>query len=308
MPVDERLERERSASATSVKRRGGRPARSSPGTHLDLTRPLERAQTRLTSTVQTAATVLRSFTLETPTRGVNDLSRQLGMSKSSVSRLLATLEAERLVRRDPGSEKYQLGLGLLEIAGVLLNQLDVRQVALPFLRELAAATRETVSLATLDDVNVMLIEHVPSTEAITYLGRIGHRTPAYCSSGGKAILAYSDPARVQVVIDAGLVRYTPRTITSPEVLLRDLEETRRRGYSINEGEFRNGLNAVAAPVWDASGAVVAAVALAGPGFRLDREQLLRVGGLVRRTADDISRQLGAIPPPPGSDQPAGTPA
>jgi DNA-binding IclR family transcriptional regulator len=254
------------------------------------------SQTRLTRSVTHALDVLWSFSPESPSWGVNDLGRHLGLHKSTVSRLLATLEERRLVRRDPATDKYSLGIGIVELAGVLLDELDLRRVAAPHLRQLSAATRETVNLAIWDGKEVVLVEHLPSPEPVKYLGWIGHREPAHCVSPGKAMLAFAGPETVQAVIDAGLTAYTPRTLAQPEELLRDLEATRRRGYAINQGEFRESLNGVAAPIWQFPGALTGAVAVAGPAYRLSPERLARFGEMVKQTAIEISRALGAPMP------------
>jgi DNA-binding IclR family transcriptional regulator len=250
-------------------------------------------QTRLTHSVKTALEVLRTFTPENPTRGVIEIAGLLGLHKSTISRMLATLEEERLVRRDPAGEKYQLDLGLLELAGVLLNQLDLRPTALPFLRNLANISKEAVSLAVWDENSTMLIEYLPSPHPIGYLGRIGHRTPAYCSSGGKAMLAYAEEVRVQAVIDAGFRRFTSRTLTTGEELRHELAVIRQRGYSINRGEFWDGVTGVSAPIWDINSSPIAAVSVVGPDYRFPQDRIEEYGQLTKETAGDISRLLGA---------------
>ncbi len=264
----------------------------------DLSTEPTQASGRLTQTLKYALDVLWAFTADSPTWGVNELGRHLGLHKSTVSRLLATMEERRLVQKDPVTDKYRLGLGILELAGVALGQMDLRQVAAPLLRQLSMTTRETVSLAILDGTQVVLIEHLPSPEPIKYLGNIGHRTPAYCSSGGKAILAFSPQDIVEVVIAGGLKRHTPNTLTTREAFLQDLRKTRRRGYSINNGEYTDSLAATAAPIWDSAGNVIAAVAVAGPAYRLSGTALRRAAEAARETAAGISRQLGARDYPP----------
>jgi IclR family transcriptional regulator, KDG regulon repressor len=264
----------------------------------DLSADTSQASGRLTQTVKYALEVLWAFSTDTPTWGVNELGRHLGLHKSTVSRLLATMEERRLVQKDPVTDKYRLGLGILELAGVALGQMDLRQVAAPLLRQLSTTTRETVSLAILDGTQVVLIEHLPSPEPIKYLGGIGHRTPAYCSSGGKAILAFSPPNIVELVIASGLERYTPSTLTTRESFLQDLRKTRRRGYSINNGEYTDSLAATAAPIWDSASNVIAAVAVAGPAYRLAGSALRRSAEAARETAAGISHQLGAREYPP----------
>lgn len=239
--------------------------------------------------------ILWAFGLEEPALGVNELSRRLGLHKSTVSRLLATLEEQRLVRQDPATGKYHLGVGIVELAGIVLNDLDLRHVAAPHLRQLWAATRENVNLGVWDQGQVLMIEHLSSPERIKYLGWVGAREPAHCTSMGKVMLAYSEPEIVESVIRAGLVAYTPRTIVDRGRLLQELEAIRRRGYSINEGESHEGLSAVAAAIWRYPHDLAGAVAVAGPSFRFTAEQVTQFGRMVVQTAAEISRQLGATP-------------
>lgn len=251
--------------------------------------------TRLTQAVQNALDVLGAFTPEAPSWGVNELARHLGLHKSTVSRLLATLEERRMVKQDPQTERYRLGIGLIELAGVLLDDLDLRRVAAPYLRELSAQTRETINLAIWDGPDVVLVEHLPSPEPVKYLGWVGHREPLHATSPGKAMLAFADEATVGQVLANGLSRYTASTLIDEAALRRELAGIRARGYAVNAGEFREALNGVAAPIWRFPRELAGAVAVAGPAFRLDAERLDRFGLLVRRVAAEISRQLGTSP-------------
>lgn len=260
----------------------------------------QQQQTRLTLTVKTALDVLRCFTSEQPVRGVNEIALLLGISKSSVSRLLATLEEEQIVRRALDSDRYQLGLGLLDLAGVLINQLDVRSAALPHLRALTNTTQEAVSLAVLDGVETVLVEHLssPSPHPIGYFGRIGHRTPAYCSSGGKALLAFVDEEQLRPILTGAFRQYTSHTLTSGDALLAQLAEVRLLGYSVNRAEYWEGVAGVGAPIFDIHGAPVAAVSVVGPSLRFPEPRIQELGALARKTASDISRSMGVPAAPP----------
>lgn len=254
------------------------------------------AHNRTTLSVKHALDVLWAFGPDAPEWGVNELGRHLGLHKSTISRLLATLEERRLVRRDPSTDKFRLGIGVVELAGVVLNEFDLRHVAAPYLRQLWTATRENVNLGIWDSGKVLMIEHLSSPERIKYLGWVGAREPVHCTSMGKAMLAYMDPDTVKGVVAGPLIVYTHRTIVDPERLLRELEEIRRRGYSINEGESHEGHSAVAAALWRYPADLVGAIAVAGPSYRLSSERLEQCGEMVAQTAGEISRQLGAVPP------------
>jgi DNA-binding IclR family transcriptional regulator len=251
------------------------------------------SHTRLTLTVKHALSVLWAFGHDTPIWGVNELGRHLGLNKSMVSRLLATLEEGRLVEQDPETEKFRLGVGVLELAGVLLNQLDVRRAAAGPMRKLAEATRETVNLAILDGDRVVLIDQVPSPDPVRYVGWIGEREPLYCASPGKVFLAFGDPSLLRSVLAAGLDAHTETTITDPDALRRDLDATRRRGYATNMAEYVESANGVAAPIWRYPWLLTGAISVAGPAYRLSPERVAELGEQVRATAAEISLALGA---------------
>ena len=139
------------------------------------------------------------------------MSRHLGVHKSTASRLFATLEAAGFVRQDERNGRYSLGLRLFEVAGVLLVQLDLRQVAQPVLARLAQESRETVNLVVWDVSEAVNIYQVPSPHAIQYVGWVGRRTPAHASSTGKALLAFQPVETIERVLAAPLERYTART-------------------------------------------------------------------------------------------------
>jgi DNA-binding IclR family transcriptional regulator len=283
---------------TPAPRRRGRPPKR-PTTNGTVTEELDDASslshTRLTLTVKHALSVLWAFSNETPSWGVNELGRHLDLNKSMVSRLLATLQERRLVEQDPDTEKYRLGAGILELAGFLLNQLDIRRAAAAPMRKLAEATRETVNLAILDGDRVVLIDQVPSPDPVRYVGWIGEREPLYCASPGKIFLAYGDAALLQSVLATGLTRHTDTTITDPTALHHDLDLTRTRGYAINNAEYVESANGVASPIWRYPRVLTGAVSVAGPAYRLSGERMDELGEQVRATAAEISLALGALP-------------
>ena len=209
-----------------------------------------------------------------------------------MSRLLQTLAELGLVSQDETSGKYRLGMGLAELAGVALAGLDIRDVAQPHLRRLNVATRETINLAVWDGDEAVIIDHVAGLEPIKALGWIGRRHPGHCTSVGKVLLAFLDSSASATLPSWSLAAYTQRTITDRDRLTAELAEIRRRGFGLNCGEFQEGLNAVAAPIWDHRGEGRAALGLAGPAYRLTDQRLLELSGQVLSTATAISRDLG----------------
>jgi DNA-binding IclR family transcriptional regulator len=253
----------------------------------------EQGAPRPNQSVRHAVGVLRAFSPAEPVLGVNEISRRVRLDRSTVSRLLRTMEELGLISRVEPGGRYRLGMGLAELAGVALAGLDIRDVAQPHLRRLSAATRETINLAIWDRDRAVIIEHVAGLEPIKALGWVGRHHPGHCTSVGKVFLAFLDRSAREAVLARPLAAYTRQTITDPDRLRAELDEIRRRGFGINRAELQEGLNAVAAPVRDHRGQVAAALGLAGPAYRLTEERLLELSEQVVAAAAAISRDLGA---------------
>lgn len=242
--------------------------------------------------VTRALDVLLCFTQDKPELTLSEIAELVELHKSTVLRVLCTLESKRFVQRDEATGKYRLGLRVLELAMFVLEHIDLRRQAWPFLYRLAETHRETVDLGVLDDCDVVYLEVIESPQRVKLAAAPGQRLPAYCTSSGKAILAYLPDEEVRRILDCGTRPYTSRTIVSADQLLAELQQTRERGFAIAQEEFEDGINAVAAPVLDRNGAPVAVVALAGPAYRLSLDRMLELGPSVRSTADAIAREIG----------------
>ena len=249
-------------------------------------------QPRAIQSVVRALSALSAFTVERPELTVGEFSRRLGVHKSTASRLLATLEAAGFVRQDERAGRYALGLRLLEVAGVLLATLELRQVAGPALAGLGQATRETVNLAVWEAGEAVNVLQVPSPRPIQYVGWVGRRTPAHASATGKALLAFQPAGVVEALLAAPLRRYTARTLVAPAALRRELERVRARGYAEAVEEFQEELSAVAAPIRDADGRICAVISVSAPTYRTPPERLAEHARLACRAAADVSRLLG----------------
>ena len=243
--------------------------------------------------VRRAAGLLKAFESGPAELGVSELSRKVALHKSTVSRLLATLEQEGLLERVPGADKYRLGFMLVRLAGQVTHFGDARAAARPTLVALTERSGETVHLAVLDGDLVVNVEQLSGPHLVQEGNWIGRRTPLHCVANGKALLAFRPPADVERVLAGPLPRLTAHTLTDPDRLREELATVRTRGYAEALGEVEEGLNAVAAPVRDASGGVVAAVSVSGPAYRVTADRLGELGLLVVDAARRISARLGA---------------
>jgi DNA-binding IclR family transcriptional regulator len=246
--------------------------------------------------VERAIAILKSFSVDEPELGVGELSRRLGLAKSTVFRLLATLEAGGLVAKNPQTGLYRLGVDLIGLADSVTGYANLRHVARPHLRDLAYTLQETVSLSILDRNDAVNVEQiVPPGRLVMRVGWVGRRMPVHAVSAGRAIIAFLPEEEVARLLgDGHLEALTPHTITDPQRLRAELARVREQGYATAFEELEEGLNALAAPVRNHEGRVIASVSVSGPAYRLTRERVREVAPLVIQTADRISREMGFV--------------
>jgi DNA-binding IclR family transcriptional regulator len=244
--------------------------------------------------VRSVARALRALELiaEGGELGVTELGRGLGVHKATASRLAATLAEGGLIERDPTSDRYRLGFGLIRLVGAAMASIDLVRTAHPVLEELAERTHETVNLGVRSGDGVVYIDQVSSAHLVASTNWVGRRTPLHGSSSGKVVLAFLPEAELQGLLARPLEALTARTVTDPARLRRQLEEVRVRGYATIQDELEEGLNAVAAPVRQLNGEVVAALSVSGPSFRVRAVDLARLGRLAIDAAGAVSRRLG----------------
>ncbi len=242
------------------------------------------------STVAKTLKVLEAFSFAEPVLGVSELARKLGMGKSAVHRSLSTLLAHGYVIKTP-DDRYRLGLKLHEMGQLVVSGLRLHEVARGPLERLRLECQETVHLAVLDGADVVFVEQLESAGLVRVFNRVGRRVPAHATSSGKCLMAYNDGA-VEVVLQRGLRRLAPRTITSKALLEETLSRVRTLGYSVSIEEGEPGVASVGAPVFGRDGSCIAAVAIAGPALRLGDEQLMRAVRQVRRCAAEVSEAMG----------------
>ncbi len=221
--------------------------------------------------------------------GTTDLARKTGISASTVSRQLGTLVRLGLVEHVPATGRYRLGVRVLRLANAVLGRLDLRDVARPHLEALVDAVGETATLSIPGDRDAITVDFVPTDRYVQGVTRLGRPSVGHASSAGKVLLAFGD-----VPLPKGrLRRYTPKTITDPDVLAREIEQVREEGWAAAIEEREPGLAAIAAPVWDASSSLAAIVALQGPASRFDRTAITKAVPLLLERASATSRGLGA---------------
>lgn len=245
--------------------------------------------------VERALALLESIDGTVKGSGITELSRRLGLGKSTVHRLCATLEHRGYLVRDPATGRYRLSLRLFQIGSAALDHLDLPARVMPALQALGDAAGETVHLAVLDGQEIVFIGKVESARPLQLHSQVGRRAPAHCTALGKVLLAHADAGLQARVLAGRLTRYTPGTITNPQSLQRVLAAVRERGYAVDDQEFEEGIRCVAAPVRDYTGRVVAALSVSAPAGRLGPDRDRALAEVVTAAARHASDELGHTP-------------
>jgi len=242
--------------------------------------------------------ILAAFDVSRPLLGVSELARLLGSTRSTTHRYIATLCALGYLQQDAPTRKYRLGPRVLDLGFSAINSMEVREVSAPHLQQLSHDTGHTVNMAILDDVDIVYIERCRSSRTgqreIDLSLHVGSRLPAYCTSLGKALLAYLPPdERRQTVARSDLARRGPNTLTSGRALIAELEHVRAEGLAINNEELAYGLRSIAAPILTRGDEAVAAINLAVHRSMMSLDELVgRFGPPLQRTAAAISSRIG----------------
>jgi DNA-binding IclR family transcriptional regulator len=225
--------------------------------------------------------------------GVSEIAEELGVHKSTVSRLLGSLVAREIVRQNNDRGKYQLGFGILRLASAIPGRLSLVHEARSILENLADEYKETVNLAVLRSNYAVNVDQAMGPSTLATYDWVGSLTPLHATSSGKILLAALPvDERNQIYKKVGLTSRTSRTVTDRSALENELLSIARDGYAVVHEEFEIGLTAVAAPVYNHIGTVIAAVSISGPSFRFDPENTPGLIQGLREAGLKISAKMG----------------
>jgi IclR family acetate operon transcriptional repressor len=241
--------------------------------------------------VDRAVAILNAFSINEAQLGVTELSHRLGLHKSTVHRLLASLEKGGLVERNPRNRKYSLGIRLIELGGTMLHSRQLPQIARPYLHHLADTVEESTYLGVRDGNDVLNIDQVPGPHLVQSVGWLGRLAPIHCTSTGKIFLAHMPENELEQVLEKGLPRMTSKTITDPTRLRAELEKVCEQGYATALEEHEEGTNAIAAPITTSDGTVIAAISVVGPSFRFTSDKAVSKVDITRSVAREVSHRL-----------------
>ncbi|MEN3309295.1 MAG: IclR family transcriptional regulator, acetate operon repressor [Micromonosporaceae bacterium] len=255
--------------------------------------PPEAPRGELVNALLHGLAILRMFSDDRQVLGVSQIAREIGVHRSNASRLAASLHAMGFLTRTADAGQYRLGPELIRLGRLAGRDNDVTQQALGPLRRLVDKTGETGHIGILDGTDALTIAVVDGWHTVRMHSHVNKRSPAYCSSIGKALLSGLDSPGVRHLFQGRrLAARTPNSTTSVAALLRELAEIRARGYATDNEELEPGLRCVAAPIRDADGVVVAGLGLSGPALRLTESALAELAVLVREAAAQASEAIG----------------
>lgn len=252
-----------------------------------------RNKRKVIASVQHALDILNLFEEGCSELGNSEIARALNMEPSTVAAQLYTLKVNKYLDQNPINRKYRLGLKIAERAMVLLNQLDLRKIASPFLEELRERLGESVNLAIRDDQEVVYIERLHGYHALGIRLELGRRAPIHSTALGKAITAFLPAHELAFLLDEYDFRPVTRyTISDRHTFEQDLDEVRIRGYAIDDQENELGGRCVGAPIFNHQGYPIAAISVSIPIQRLPVENIPQYGQQLIETAYKISRDFG----------------
>lgn len=252
----------------------------------------ENSEKRLVNSVVRAIHILESFNYNEK-MGVTEISKRLGLPKSTTHVIVNTLVHEGILEKDINTNHYQLGLKLFELGNRARSNLEIRKIATPYLKELNEFFDETVHLTILDNYEVLYIECFESTKRLRTYSVIGVRAPLHCTAVGKAIMAFLPEKEIEKVIEEkGLQRFTENTITEKEHLMKELDKVRKLGYAVDNMEHEEGVRCVGAPLRNHLGNVFASISVSGPSQRLESKKIPDIAKRVMSVANEISRKMG----------------
>lgn len=226
--------------------------------------------------------------------GFMEIQKTLALPKASLSRILNILKEKKFIKQDENTRKYQLGYKILALAGTVLHNLELKEVAGPFMKKLSEITRETVELAIPENGAILYVDKCESPESIRLFAQIGSRYETlHASAPGKVILSFGKEEEIKDFFKKSpLEKITKKTITSIPDLKKQIEKTKKRGWAFDDQEARIGVRRVSAPIFNHERKLMGIIGIAGPSFRITLKKINICGKLIKEAGEKISREFG----------------
>ncbi len=247
--------------------------------------------TKANQSIEKALMVIEVLARQHGPMRLQDLSDAVEMPASTISRLLTSLGKHRYVNQDPDTHRYSLTLKFAQIGALVKSQFRISEAARPYMKDLSIEVEESVCLAIEQDSEVVYVDTVDGPDSmLKTMQRIGKRAPLHSTGVGKVLLLNFNPQEIERIAEStGLKPLTYKTITDKQRLIEAVESIRTKGYAIDDEECEIGARCVAAPIWDYSGIVVAAISVSGPATRMTIAKIESIRDSLLRVANEISR-------------------
>ena len=242
--------------------------------------------------VERALQILECFDDQHPERGISEIAQAVGLHKATAYRIVTTLANYGYLEWIAEGQKYRLGLELANLGFKVIRRLDLRREAHPFMKQLVQEWDETCDLSIFIQGKAFYLEVLRGDHALTISAAVGQRLPAHCTASGKLFLAYLPETELNAILSQPMEAYTDNTITSRDELFNQLEKIRNQGYSVDYEEYELGICAVAAPIFNQRGNIIAAIGGPSPTSRMTPERILEIAEAYKKAAQGISRRMG----------------
>jgi IclR family KDG regulon transcriptional repressor len=242
--------------------------------------------------VERALQILGCFDDQHQERGISEIAQAVDLHKATAHRIVTTLVNYGYLERADDGQKYRLGLVLPELGFKVIRRMDLRREAMPYMLQLVEQWDETCDLSVFDQGQVFYVEVVRGNRALSIAAAVGQRLPAHCTASGKLFLAYLPGDTLESYLSRPMVSYTENTITSKDELLKQLKTIRSQGYAVDKEETEAGVSAIAAPIYNGQGSIIAAMSIPSPASRLVTAQIPEMARSLMDATQAISRRLG----------------
>jgi len=242
--------------------------------------------------IDRAMKVLECFSERNPELKLTEISERLKLNKSTLHGIIKTMKDYGVIEQNSETQEYKLGLKLVELANIVLNNLEIRNIAKPVLEKLVEEVNETVHLGQLEGDKIVYIDKVESHQSIRLFTNIGTLYDAHCTAIGKAILAYKSKEEVINIIPEDIEAHTPYTLTTKTEIIENLKKVRESGYSLDIEENIEGLKCVGAPIYDHKGDVNYSISVSGPISRMTKKNTKFIIKKVLEATMEISKLMG----------------
>lgn len=242
--------------------------------------------------VERALQIMGCFDDEHTERGISEIAQAVNLHKATAYRIVTTLVNYGYLEWVAEDQKYRLGLELTNLGFQVIRRMDLRQEALPYMKQLVQEWGETCDLSLYDHGKTFYIEVLRGNHALTISAAVGQRLPAHATASGKLFLAYLPQEELDAVLKQPLDVYTENTVTSPDVILKQLKMIRDQGYAVDYEEYEVGICAIAAPICNRSGNVIAAIGSPSPTSRMTPERIDEIAVAFKKAARAISHRMG----------------